>query len=196
MLLGKAGEIGKIVGRLAEHLPEKQGREEGADEGERHRGADRRRAASPRACARAIRPVTAPITGPTASSCQMLATSGKLLLPPDHQPHEARDQRPAQRGRGGHEKPGRELGERPVEAFRRAPYRLHLWDDGRAHHRAKQLLLGREVAVDRAFDDARPIGDVVELCCREAMIGEDLQGGRRDFGRSRLFALAPRSAAG
>ncbi len=58
-------------------------------------------------------------------------------------------------------------------------------------HGLEQLLLAREVQIERALADAGAGGDVVEPGGAEAALGEDLERGVDDLGGSRVLAPAP-----
>jgi hypothetical protein len=184
VLLSQAAEVGSVVGRFAEHVPEQHGREEGSHEG---KGVEARIALA-RLPTRLRSSDHAHDGADHRGDDLVVPDAGEVgevpRLPDDH----ARSAKPGPThfDCGSEQVPRRELGERPVKTFRCASDRLHVGDDGRTHHGAKQFLLVREVEVYRAFNEAGATGDVVAPCRCEAMIGEDFQGRRRNLGRPLL----------
>ena len=73
--------------------------------------------------------------------------------------------------------------------------RLEVRQHRLAHDGAEQILLGREVEVDRALADAGGRGDVLQLGRRVAALGERGEGGGDDLAGSGILAAGAEAIA-
>ena len=76
------------------------------------------------------------------------------------------------------------LGARNVIISSNVPVR----QDGLPHHRAEQVLLGREVEINRALADARGGGDILQLGRGIAALGERGERGGDDLAGTGILA--------